>query len=207
MFKGTPFGIYKYGKLEDIENIDEKNLYDYYKKLISEAKIDIFISGDIEEEKVIDDIVRNKNIEKLNERTPIYNMQNVPIQKHETPQEIKETADVTQGNLCIGLEIEENNKKERYVAIVYNAIFGGFSTSKLFQIVREKHSLAYTASSNYLRHKNVIFIRCGIEIENYEKTMNIIKEQIEDMKKGNFTDEDIQNGKVRYTLYSKNDTR
>ena len=52
----------------------------------------------------------------------------------------------------------------------------------MFQIVREKHSLAYTASSNYLRHKNCIFIRAGIEIDNYEKTLNLIYEQIEDMK-------------------------
>ena len=76
----------------------------------------------------------------------------------------------------------------------------------MFQIVREKHSLAYTASSNYLRHKNCIFIRAGIEIDNYEKTLNLIYEQIEDMKNGNFTDEDIENAKVRNNWNSKDDT-
>ena len=74
--------------------------------------------------------------------------------------------------------------------------FGGSATSKMFQIVREKYSLAYTASSRFLRHKNSIFIRAGIEIENYEKTVKLIKEQLEDMKKGNFTDEDIENAKT-----------
>lgn len=66
----------------------------------------------------------------------------------------------------------------------------------MFQIVREKHSLAYTASSNYLRHKNCIFIKCGIEIDNYEKAVKLIKEQIEDMKNGKFTDEDVENAKT-----------
>lgn len=66
----------------------------------------------------------------------------------------------------------------------------------MFQIVREKHSLAYTASSNYLRHKNCIFIKCGIEIDNYEKTLKLIKEQIEDMKNGKFTEEDMENAKT-----------
>ena len=62
--------------------------------------------------------------------------------------------------------------------------------------MREKAHLAYVASSNYIRHKNNIFIRCGIEIENYQKALDLIKVQIEDMKNGNFTDTDIGNAKT-----------
>ena len=65
----------------------------------------------------------------------------------------------------------------------------------MFQNVREKASLAYTARSNYVRQKNNIYIRCGIEIENYEKALKIIKEQLEDMKNGKFTEEDLANSK------------
>jgi len=55
--------------------------------------------------------------------------------------------------------------------------------------------LAYTARSNYVRQKNNIYIRCGIEIENYDKALKIIREQLEDMKNGNFTEEDLNNAK------------
>ena len=61
--------------------------------------------------------------------------------------------------------------------------------------MREKQSLAYTANSGYIRVKNSIFIRCGIEIQNYQKTLNTIKDQLKDMENGNFTEEDIQNSK------------
>lgn len=195
MYKNTPFGLYKYGYIEDIEGIDANNLYKFYTKLISECKIDIFVSGDIDKDKIINIINEDENMQKLNEREPVFNKKNMPFEKH-NGKEIIESADVTQGNLVLGLVIDEDCKKERYTAIVYNAILGGSATSKMFQIVREKHSLAYTASSNYLRHKNSIFVRCGIEIDNYEKTLNLIKEQIEDMKKGNFTDTDINNAKT-----------
>ncbi len=206
MYKNIPFGLYKYGYIEDIEKINENNIYEYYKKLISEAKIDIFVSGDIEEEKIIEVIKNNENIKKLNEREPIYERKNkVPEIKEE--KEITDTMEVTQGNLVLGLLVEEENKREKYIAVVYNAILGGTATSKMFQIVREKHSLAYTASSNYLRHKNSIFIRCGIEISNYDKTLKLIKEQIEDMKNGNFDDEDIKNAKVRNNINYKINTR
>ena len=90
---------------------------------------------------------------------------------------------------------------------MYNAILGGSATSKMFQVVREKYSLAYTASSSYIRHKNSIFIRCGIEIDNYRKAVDLIREQVEDMKNGNFTDEDIENRQNRNNCYDKRNTR
>ena len=76
--------------------------------------------------------------------------------------------------------------------IVY---FGGSANSKLFQNVREKESLAYTAGSNYVRYKSNIFISAGIEIKNFEKALEIIRKQIEDMKNGDFTEERMENRK------------
>ena len=61
--------------------------------------------------------------------------------------------------------------------------------------MREKESLAYTASSSYVKAKNNIFIKCGIEIANFEKAVKIIKEQLEDMKKGEFEEADIDDAK------------
>ena len=66
----------------------------------------------------------------------------------------------------------------------------------LFQNVREKAGLAYTAKSQFNRMKSNVFIRCGIEIKNYEKAIQIIKEQLENIKSGNFTNEDLKNAKM-----------
>ena len=65
----------------------------------------------------------------------------------------------------------------------------------MFQNVREKESLAYTASSSYIKAKNNIFIKCGIEIANFEKAVKIIKEQLEDIKNGKFEEADIDDAK------------
>ena len=102
---------------------------------------------------------------------------------------------VNQGKLVIGLTVNADESNSKYTASVYNAILGGGANSKLFQNVREKNGLAYTAGSNYVRQKNMIFIRCGIEISNYEKAVYTIKEQLNDMKNGNFEEVDIENAK------------
>ena len=47
MYKNEPFGLYKFGYIDDLDNINENNLYDQYKKLREECKIDIFVSRKI----------------------------------------------------------------------------------------------------------------------------------------------------------------
>jgi len=194
MYKDKPYGLYKYGYVEDLDGINEENLYEHYKTLINECKIDIFVSGEINEE--IDNLVKeNENIKNLNERDAIYNVNK--LDKKEVVEEniVQESLNVTQGKLVLGLDINIQDEKEKYYALMYNSILGGTANSKLFQEVREKASLAYTASSSYLRYKNNIIINCGIEIQNYEKALEIIRKQLEDMKNGEFSDEDVENSK------------
>ena len=194
MYKNEPFGLYKYGYVEDLNNIDEKNLYEYYVELINKCKIDIFVSGILENQVEIT-IKNNKNIDKLKERNPEFVMPEIKSRIAEKENTVQESMEVTQGKLVIGLDLDINNEDLRYDAMIYNSILGGSANSKLFQNVREKASLAYTASSSYYRFKNNIFINCGIEIENYDKALEIIKQQIEDMKKGDFTEEEVENAK------------
>ena len=194
MYKDQPYGLYKYGYVEDMKNINEKNLYEYYQQLINECKIDIFVSGIIDEE--TENIIKNnENIIKLKDREPQYNELEIKAKKSEKENDVQESMDVTQGKLIIGMDLDINDDNLRFDVMIYNSIFGGSANSKLFQNVREKASLAYTASSSYYRFKNNIFINCGIEIKNYEKALEIIKQQIEDMKKGDFTDEEVENAK------------
>lgn len=194
MYKNEPFGLYKFGYVEDLKDINEKNLYEYYLELIETCKIDIYISG-IVDENIHNIIKQNENIEKLQERKPDFKEFELTKKEKEEAKEIQESMEITQGKLIIGLDVNILDKDARYKIMIYNSLLGGSANSKLFQNVREKASLAYTASSSYYRFKNNIFINCGIDIPNYQKALEIIKKQIEDMKNGDFTDEEIENAK------------
>ena len=194
MYKGMPYGLYKFGNVEDLEELTAKELYNYYKEMIKQCKIDIFISGKIDEKEIIKIVTEDENIKILDSRSIVqHKMEKLPIKQE--PDIVKESIDVTQGKLVLGLNIENANEESKYIALVYNMILGGGANSKLFQNVREKASLAYTAGSNYIRQVNNIFIRCGIEIKNFDKALDIIKKQLEDIKNGEFTDADLQNAK------------
>ena len=193
MYKEKPYGLYKYGYIEDLEKITAKDLYDYYLQMIQKCKIDIFASGEIEDS-INDEVKNNEDIQKLKERQ--INLQ-IEDKKEEVkePKEIQDSMEVTQGKLVIGLDVLMQKENLSYITMVYNTILGVGANSKLFQNVRERASLAYTCGSNYLKRKQVIMVRAGIEIENYEKALEIIKEQLEDMKNGKFSDEDMKSAK------------
>ena len=200
MYKGEPAALYRFGYTEDLKDINNKNLYEYYKKLISECKIDIFVSGKTDIEQTLEILNQNENIQKLGERNPNYVINNITSKEEAQEKTVEEKQNVTQGKIVIGCDIlfnEEDLKDEnlRYEALIYNGLLGGSANSKLFQNVREKASLAYTASSSYVRFKSNIFIYAGIEIENFDKAVEIIREQLEAMKNGDFTEEEIENEK------------
>ena len=197
IFKGEPYGLYKYGYIEDLENITPESLYEYYKKLIQNCKIDIYYSGLFNDNKTEEIINKKLQENKIESRKAEYIVNNEKTEKKniEQPKIIEDSMDITQGKLVLGLQINDNNKDSRFAASVYNAVLGGGANSKLFQNVREKNSLAYTASSSYIRTKNIILVHCGIDIDKYKKALETIKEQLEDMKKGNFTDEDVEDSK------------
>ena len=197
MFKNEPYGLYKFGYIEDLEKITPQDLYEHYKNLIANAKIDIFTSGELEDNSILNIIKENNKIKALNEREAEYIQTSEKTKKVEVkePQVVEEHMQVGQGNLVLGLNINADMDNSKFIASVYNAILGGGANSKLFQNVREKQSLAYTAGSTYRRQKNVIFIRCGIEIKNYEKALNTIKDQLKEIENGEFSEEDIKNSK------------
>ena len=210
MFKNEPFGLYKFGYEEDLKDLNGKELYKYYQELINTCKIDIFISGDLKEQ---DEnlIVEDENIKGLKERESVFEMPK--IEKREVKKEnvVTESMEVTQGKLVLGLDVNIENEEQKYIVLLYNSILGGSANSKLFQNVREKAHLAYVASSSYLRYKNVIFINSGIEISNYEKALELIREQIKEIKEGNFSEQDIEDSKKGIvsaikTIYDEQDT-
>lgn len=203
MFKEKPYSLYKYGYIEDLQDITPQSLFEHYKKILQNSKIDIFISGNIENvDNIIQTIEQDENIQKLKERNPEYIINNENTETvgatNSRPQDIKtiqEKMDISQGKLIIGMDVLSDKEDSRFKTVVYNTILGDSANSKLFQNVREKAHLAYTVRSMYNKQKSCIFIRAGIEVENYQKAVDIIKEQIENMKNGDFTQEDIKNAK------------
>lgn len=183
MFKEEPYGLYKFGNIDEIDNITSKKLYEKYKELIKNSEKYLYIVGDVE----------NLNIESYNiDEKEITISKEFPVKISEKENIVKEQMDVTQGKLVIGLNTP-NNKQE--VIALYNTILGKGANSKLFLNVREKEGLAYLAGSTYLKRNNAIIISTGIEVSKYNKAVEVIKNQLKDMEDGNITEKEMKDAK------------
>lgn len=179
------------GYLDDLDNIDTNNLYEYYKDVIENDIVDIYVIGNINEERTIENIKDNFNFNKIRNSTV-----NTIVDNDLTRKEIKncqEQIDNSQSKLSIAARINDLSDYERkYPLTLFNIIFGGGPDSKLFKNVREKNSLCYTIFSVINKLDSIMIIRSGIDKINFDKAIKLIKEDLEEMKKGNFNDNDIK---------------
>ena len=189
MYDNCPYGLFEYGYSDDLKNINETNLFKHYLKVISESEIKVFVSGNFDKNEVLQkltEIFGNKEV------TPIC----VTFPEKDSYKEkydiITEEDDVTQGKLVIGFKTNVTTDSSLYFPmLVANNLFGGSVHSKLFTVVREKMSLAYYAGSSFSAFKGFIMANCGIETNNFDITLKEVINQLDQMKKGYFTEEEL----------------
>lgn len=185
------------GYMEDLENIDSKKLYKYYLDMFKKDIVDIFVIGDVKKEevvKIIESKFKLNTIKKQGESHFITSKS-----RRLLPKTYKEKTRYSQSQLVMGFKLSKLSDFElRYVLNVYSYILGGGPDSKLFKNVREKNSLCYSISSTGQPLNSIMIINAGIDAKNFDKTVSLIKKEVKQIAKGDFTDEDIIKAKVTY---------
>lgn len=181
------------GTKEQVNALTAKEVYNAYLELISTAHIEIVCLCANNT-----DNVRSIFAERFNsiDREPKYS-ESVVVPRAETVKEKTECIDVVQSKLILGFRTECANPDERAEATkLMSAVLGGTAHSKLFNNVREKLSLCYYCVSSYDPVKGIMTIESGVQKENIEKTKQAVLAEVEEMKKGNITDEELESAKL-----------
>lgn len=196
--KNMPYSKNSYGSIEELEEIDEKVLYDYYKNMLKNDIIDVFIVGSIDNEKIKELFKEKFKIETFKKSNPDVLVEELP--KRKKIETFKEYDDVNQTQLTMLCSLHDLTKYERqYVIRVYNEILGGSSNSMLFENVREKNSLCYYINSDAKPYDNILFIYSGISNENVSKGIKLIKKTMKEIESGNISDEVFKSAKETIT--------
>ena len=185
------------GTQKQLDRINPRKLYSYYKDMINNDQIDIFVISPLDKE-----TVKNIFFEKLvlRERKKITDSHYIYYDKYRKHVKIvREKGEYEQSKLLIGCKFDSLTPFEiKYVSLVYSYILGGGPSSKLFQTVREKNSLCYSISSSFKPLTQYLIISSGINPDSFKKAYRLIKKEIKDMAKGNFDEEKLEEAKVTY---------
>ena len=188
---GEAYGVSRLGDEKSVEKTSPQKLYAEYRRLVASAPMELFYCGSAERERVEEAISRAFAPLQRGRVVPpvIAEKKNAP----ETPREITERMDVTQGKLSMGWRASTNDAPAMMLA---NLIFGGYSNSKLFLNVREKLSLCYYASSAYHRSKGIVTVSSGIECRDVETAKREILAQLASVQRGEFEEWEVEGARA-----------
>ena len=193
MCKDEIFAVKKFGTVEQVEKIDEGSLFEAYKRALREYKIEIYAVGDCNCEKIAD-IFKSyfKDIERDVHKPVLY-----PIVREATcVKRIDECQDINQGKLCIGMRTGKNiGDGDFHISQLFSEIYGASPMSKLFVNVREKMSLCYFCRSVIQQRNGVLMVASGIEFSNKDVAEEAILKQLDAIKNGEISGEELGNAK------------
>ncbi len=192
--KTKPYAYNIDGNLKDLKNITSKDIYDEYLKVLNESEINIYITGDIDFEEVQKKFEDNIDFNRTNKKYKDIFIVNNKTNKIKM---LVEKTNNVQSKLSIGCKID-NIDEVLYPLFLYNIILGASTKSRLFLNVREKLSYAYYINSGLILTDNLLVINSGIDKKNLMNVINEIKKEMDDIKNGNISDDEIDMAKRTY---------
>lgn len=183
--KGEPASVCSYGTVEKAKLITSDSAYKAYRRMLETMPCEIICTGCSDFDGVAEKFAAA--FEKIGR----HDIENTTIAlspvKTQT-EEVTERLTVNQSKLVLGFK---SHSDDDAALVLLQKIFGGTTSSKLFRNVREKMSLCYYCSAARNDLKGIMLVNSGVENENIEKTKEAVIDQLEEIKNGNFTNEDI----------------
>lgn len=177
-----------------LDEMTPESLYEEYQAIINNSEVSLIICGDVDSDLIIDKITSKISDNKhFNSSLIISN-----DDEDTTFKSVVNKGVGTQSILNIIMYLKNVSDYElNYVAPIYRVILGGATSSRLFNTIREKNSLAYYSFARLEKDDSLINVIMGIEKENYEKALDMSIKIIDGMK--NVTEKEVLEAKKEIT--------
>lgn len=182
-----------FGTVTDLEKETAESIAAYHQQMLREDQVDIFVLGDVDEAEVTALFSRLPFEDRISGIADIFYTQ----PSRNVIEERAEQETLAQSKLNLGYHTDVYYGDENYFALqIFNGVFGGFPHSKLFMNVREKENLAYYASSSIDTFRGFLSVQTGIDGKNRNQVLRLISVELENIRKGNVTDLEIEQTKA-----------
>lgn len=203
MCEGELFSLSVDGDPADVSAVSASDLYRAYTHLLKNARIEMLYIGSESLETVK---ARAKELAlSLGERR--YKRSFFDTKKEAEEKRVEETVSAVQGKLAMGFRLSCDLTDANLDALrLFNLIYGSSPVAKLFMNVREKLSLCYYCASRFDAVKGVLFVYSGVENEKMAVAEQEILHQLNNVKEGKITEEELLCAKKTFRDISKSIT-
>lgn len=191
MCRGERYSVDRFGSEAAAETVTPQALFAQYNRLLAESQVELFYCGSAEEERLEGALLSALEALPRSESTLPVGTEAAAAPAGD-PRVVTEALDVTQGKLSMGFRMGGADEREYPASLLFNTVFGGSTTSKLFMNVREKLSLCYFASSTLHKNKGILTVASGIEFQNYQRAYDEIMAQLKAVQQGQVEDGELE---------------
>ena len=191
MDSNSPTSYEILGTIEELENITPAKLYNAYKSLRKNFKVDVFLIGNLDMDNVaslIKKYFKNRYIVSDNFEVMVDNKETKKV-KEKTMK-----SDNIQTNLGMLFNLKNLSELEKNITLnCFNYLYGsGGLTSKLYKSIREENSLCYAINSMYLKYDKLLMVQISLDNCNVKKAISLVKKELKSMQNGNFSEEEVR---------------
>lgn len=192
MFEGTPLSLPILGSYDTVDNLNRETILEFYNKNYLANDMVISIAGNFDYNgtfKLLNDSFRS-----VPAKNKVEDLSINPNFKQKVDGCYK---DIEQLNFCIGMKGIKRDSDDIYPLLIMNNIFGGSMSSRLFQRIREERGLVYSIYSHIASFKDtgIFTIYAGLGREQLIEVVQLIRKNIEDMKKNLITKDELERSK------------
>lgn len=192
IYPNDGLGMNILGNRRTIKSLKKKDILNHYNKYYVPNNAIISICGNFNFEEVVKEI--EKKFSSWEEKEV-----NIEVEEAEFHScFITRNKDSEQVNIAINLKaIPEENEKESYALAVVNNIFGGSTSSRLFQNIREDKGLVYSiySSQTLYRKCGELGIFASTSEEYLKEVYDLIMKEIKNIKENYITEEELKESK------------
>ena len=188
-----------------ISNESPESSYTCFQDALKNDRIDFFFLGDFNEVEIT---------ESLKSLSFTARKSDISIQYYQSYSNVLQEGmvqrNVGQSVLEMGYHSPVKYGDDQHLPmLIMNGLLGEFAHSKLFTNVRENAGIAYTVSSQLDLFSGLLRMYAGIDRENRNLARKMMNHQLMDLKKGNFTDFELDQTKemIRRSLLIAQDSQ
>jgi predicted Zn-dependent peptidase len=204
-FKGCGLALPIAGSLHSVKNLEISEIRKRQKFILEELPVLVSVAGAVEHDKLLKicEKLFSKKVGGSNSPRISYfaNSGTAILRKH------IQQATVLWGTSCEGLVAKEARALQ-----IFNHVFGGGFTSRLFQNIREKYGLVYSMHSSFenaiqkiVDKKNSILFQISFttEPQNLERVADLVRKEMKNFLKNGFLKDELERAKQGIIGYYK----
>ena len=194
MHRGDPDALTLEQTIETVEKCDRETLTEFYRSTLTCRPIDVYYVGTLSDSEISEKVTSVLGSYNATVRDELILLSGAYPEREVAYKD--EKMPISQGRLAIGLSTDVCFGTDDYFSmLLFNEIFGGSPSSKLFMNVREKMSLCYSCSSQYFSDNGGLRAMAGISPENREIAQKAILSELDNIKNGNISDKELISAK------------